>query len=108
MKINHSTGVEGKRLSPLSDSFELLKVQDNKITPSFMCLLVSNYNAYRKENQETVKNKNADIGLSPHLGNIFERKAKWNKLELKLHKFVLEKVFARNIVDTFLNEYLHN
>ena len=40
--------VEGKRLSHLSDSLKIFKVQDNKITLSFMCLLVINYNAYKK------------------------------------------------------------
>ena len=39
--------VEGKRLSHLSDSLKLLKVQDNKITLSSMCLLVINYSGYQ-------------------------------------------------------------
>ena len=37
----------GKRLSHLSDTLKLLKVEDNKITLSFMCLLVINYSAYQ-------------------------------------------------------------
>ena len=73
-----------------------------------MCLLVINYSAYKKEKQESVKNKNANIGLSLHLENIFEQKTKWNKLELKLHNVFVGKVFARNIVDIFLNEYLYH
>ena len=32
-----------------------------------MCLLVINYSAHKKEKQESVKNKNANIGLSLHL-----------------------------------------
>ena len=32
----------------------------------------------------------------------------WNGLEPNLHNFLLEKVCGRNIVDTFLDEYLHN
>ena len=36
-----------------------------------------------------------------------EQKTK-NKLEVKLHKSFLEKECARNIVDTFSYEYLHN
>ena len=39
--------VEGKRLSHLSDLFKLLKVQDNKITLSFKCLIVIIYSAYQ-------------------------------------------------------------
>ena len=40
--------VKGKRLSHLSDSLKIFEVQDNKITLSFMCLLVINYSAYKK------------------------------------------------------------
>ena len=87
--------VEGKRLSHLSDSLKLLKVQENKVTLSFMCLLVINYSAYKKEKQESVKNKNANIGLSLHLENIFEQKTKWNKLELKLHNFFVGKSICK-------------
>ena len=32
-----------------------------------MCLLTINYSAYEKEKQETVKNKNGNIGLGLHL-----------------------------------------
>ena len=39
--------VESKKLSDLSDSLKLLKVQDNKITLGFMCSLVINYSAYQ-------------------------------------------------------------
>ena len=39
--------VESKRLSDLSDSLKLLKVQDNKIKLGFMCSLVINYSAYQ-------------------------------------------------------------
>ena len=100
--------VEGKRLSHLSDSLKSLKVQDNKITLSFMCLFVISYSAYqKKKKQKTVNNKNTNNGLSLHLENILEQKIKWNKLELKLPIF-LEKVCAKNIVDTFSYECLHN
>ena len=40
--------VEVKRLSHLSDSLKLLKVQDNKVTLSCMYLFVSNYSVYQK------------------------------------------------------------
>ena len=99
--------VEGKRLSHLSDSLKLLKVQDNKITLSFMCLFVISYSAYQKRRNKKLSTTKTNIGLSPHLGNILEQKIKWNKLELKLPIF-LEKVCAKNIVDTFSYECLHN
>ena len=41
--------VEGKRLSHYSDSMKLLKVQDNKITLNFICLLVINYSSYQTD-----------------------------------------------------------
>ena len=60
-----------------------------------MCLLVINYSAYKKEKQESVKNKNANIGLSLHLENIFEQKTKRNKLELKLHNVFVGKSICK-------------
>ena len=46
--------VEGKRLSHLSDSMKLLKVQDYKITLNFICFLVINYSAYQTDVAITV------------------------------------------------------
>ena len=60
-----------------------------------MCLLVINYSAYKKGKQETVKNKNINIGQSLHLEDILEQKTKKNELELKLRNYFFGKSMCK-------------
>ena len=64
----------GQEVSHLSNTLKLLKVQDNKITLSFMCLFVINYSAYQKR-----RNKQLSKTKTLTLVWVYILKIYWNK-----------------------------
>ena len=98
--------VEGKSSFSLTENIWCL---DNKITLSFMCLLVINSSAYKKGKTRNCQKQKHYHWLESTSWKYFGTKnqMKWTRTKNYIIIF-LEKVCARNIVDTFLDEHLHN
>ena len=73
-----------------------------------MRLLVITYSAYKKGKTRNSQKQKHEHWLESTSWKYFETKNQMKWTRTKTTYFFLEKVFARNIGDTFLDEHFHN